>query len=167
MQRSGLPCSGQRSPKAVQTRSPGPKCAKQREKPEPRQHEARKGGIPAGREWAFNEPVDQRVRVRQTYERLFGRDDRRLTVEFFDYTLQEVGDGVVAIGRERGTVEGPGLRLDIAIRTTRLLERLPRRVRLKEDPPANDCAHLPCYPPRRVGRTALGRGRDVRRRALR
>lgn len=68
--------------------------------------------------------------IKPTYERLFGRDDRRLTVEFFDYTLQEVGGGVVAIGRERGAIEGPGIRLDVAIRTTRLF--VPRGGRLRQ-----------------------------------
>jgi hypothetical protein len=50
---------------------------------------------------------------------LFG-GNVRVTVEFYDYTLNNFGDGFIAIGRERGALDTDSLHLDLAIRTSRL-----------------------------------------------
>jgi hypothetical protein len=41
-------------------------------------------------------------------------------VEFFDYTIRDLGRALVAIGHECGALEGAGPNLDLAIRTTRI-----------------------------------------------
>jgi ketosteroid isomerase-like protein len=66
------------------------------------------GGIRRG--WAEIEPL---------YQRLFS-GDARVKVVFFDYTLHQGGELFCAAGRERGTFEKGGERLDLAIRTTRI-----------------------------------------------
>ena len=60
--------------------------------------------------------------IRPTYARLFG-SQASLSVEFFDYTIHELGDAFIAIGRERGTLRKAELNLDVAIRTSRLFAR--------------------------------------------
>lgn len=66
--------------------------------------------------------------IRAVYERIFnGRS--RVQVEFYDYTLHVVGEAFYAIGRERGTLEAPGARLDLAIRTSRVFRRVEGRWR--------------------------------------
>lgn len=69
------------------------------------------GGISRG--WAAIEKV---------YDRLF-TSDFRVTVEFWDYSVVELTDGFIAIGRERGRFTGPEVRLDLAIRTSRIFRR--------------------------------------------
>jgi ketosteroid isomerase-like protein len=66
------------------------------------------GGIRRG--WTEIEPL---------YQRLFS-GDARVKVVFFDYTLHQGGELFCAAGRERGTFEKGGERLDLAIRTTRI-----------------------------------------------
>jgi ketosteroid isomerase-like protein len=61
--------------------------------------------------------------IRAVYQRIFeGRS--RVRVAFHDYTLHEAGDVFYAVGRERGTLEREGLRLEPAIRTSRLFRRI-------------------------------------------
>lgn len=67
--------------------------------------------------------------IRPTYETLFGLNGTRVTVEFHDYTLHALGDAFVAIGRERGAIDGPDGQLEVAIRTTRLFVRRGERFR--------------------------------------
>jgi ketosteroid isomerase-like protein len=61
--------------------------------------------------------------IRAVYQRIFeGR--ARVHVAFHDYTLHEAGDMFYAVGRERGALEREGLRLEPAIRTSRLFRRI-------------------------------------------
>ena len=66
--------------------------------------------------------------IRWVYERVF-RGTGRVQVEFHDYTLHVVGEVFYAVGRERGTFERNGIRLDLAIRTSRIFRRLDGRWR--------------------------------------
>lgn len=75
------------------------------------------GGIRRG--WAEIEPL---------YQRLFS-GEARVKVVFFDYTLHEGGDLFCAAGRERGTFEKGGEKIDLAIRTTRIYRHVGRRWR--------------------------------------
>jgi hypothetical protein len=56
--------------------------------------------------------------IREGYSRLFA-GPARVTVEFHDYTQQEVGPFALFVGRERGVCVTADLRLDLAIRTSR------------------------------------------------
>jgi ketosteroid isomerase-like protein len=60
--------------------------------------------------------------IRTVYERVF-TGSAQVQVEFFDYTLHEVGDVFWAVGRERGTLTRGDLQLELSIRTTRLFRR--------------------------------------------
>jgi ketosteroid isomerase-like protein len=66
--------------------------------------------------------------IRSVYERLF-EGTSRVQVEFHDYTLHVIGDVFYAVGRERGTFEGDGTRLDLAIRTSRVFRLVDGRWR--------------------------------------
>ena len=66
--------------------------------------------------------------VRAVYERIF-KSSGTVEVEFYDYTLHVVGDIFYAVGRERGTLEAPGTNLNLAIRTSRVFERIDGRWR--------------------------------------
>lgn len=57
------------------------------------------------------------------YEKIF-KSDADLHVEFWDYTITQVGDVFWAVGRERGTYLTSGKRADINIRTTRLFRKV-------------------------------------------
>lgn len=75
------------------------------------------GGLRRG--WAEIEPL---------YARLFG-GAARVYVEYYDYTLHEGGDLFVAAGRERGHFVRDGLRIELAIRTSRAYRMLAGRWR--------------------------------------
>jgi ketosteroid isomerase-like protein len=60
--------------------------------------------------------------VRQVYSRLVN-GPAKISVEFYDYTLHEMGDMFYAVGRERGAVRVAGRELALAIRTTRVFRR--------------------------------------------
>ncbi|MBV9971280.1 MAG: nuclear transport factor 2 family protein [Xanthobacteraceae bacterium] len=66
--------------------------------------------------------------IRSVYERVF-RGTGAVQVEFHDYTIHVAGDVFYAVGRERGTYEGNGVRLDLAIRTSRIFRRVEDRWR--------------------------------------
>lgn len=61
--------------------------------------------------------------IRSVYQRLF-EGPTVVYVEFFDYSLHEVGDVFWAVGRERGWVKRAEQQLTLAIRTTRLFRRV-------------------------------------------
>ncbi|MEW9624014.1 YybH family protein [Rhodanobacter geophilus] len=61
--------------------------------------------------------------IRAVYQRIF-EGKARVRVAFHDYTLHEAGDVFWAVGRERGALEREGLRLEPAIRTSRLFRRI-------------------------------------------
>lgn len=66
--------------------------------------------------------------IRSVYERIF-QGEARVEVEFHDYTLHRWGEFFYAVGRERGTLQRPGLNLDLAIRTSRLFRLIEGRWR--------------------------------------
>lgn len=59
--------------------------------------------------------------IRKVYERLF-QGQAKFSFEFYDYTLH-------AVGRERGNYEACGVKLDLAIRTTRVFRKIDGRWR--------------------------------------
>jgi ketosteroid isomerase-like protein len=61
--------------------------------------------------------------IRAVYQRIF-EGPSRVRVAFHDYTLHQAGDMFYAVGRERGTLERGSLRLEPAIRTSRLFRRI-------------------------------------------
>ena len=60
--------------------------------------------------------------IREVYTRIF-TGEATVYVEFYDYTLQELGDLFYAVGRERGHLEHNGERLELAIRTSRVFRK--------------------------------------------
>jgi ketosteroid isomerase-like protein len=66
--------------------------------------------------------------IRSVYERVF-KAPGRVQVEFHDYTIHVIGDMFYAVGRERGTLKSDNVRLDLAIRTSRLFRRADGRWR--------------------------------------
>ena len=60
--------------------------------------------------------------IATVYRRLFG-GSARVQVEFYDYSLHVQGDAFLAVGRERGTLDANGERLDLKIRTSRWFVR--------------------------------------------
>src|SRR3954454_22581616 len=62
--------------------------------------------------------------IRTLYEKLFASQSN-FHFEFFDYTLHESSDIFYVVGRERGTLEISGRKLDLAIRTSRIFRRGP------------------------------------------
>ena len=57
--------------------------------------------------------------IKTIYSRIF-TGQAKVYVEFYDYTIVPMEGGFVAIGRERGSVEIKGKKLDLAIRTSRV-----------------------------------------------
>jgi ketosteroid isomerase-like protein len=66
--------------------------------------------------------------IRVLYERVFS-GPARVQVEFYDYTLHTAGDVFYAVGRERGSFERNGNKLDLAIRTSRIFKHVGNRWR--------------------------------------
>lgn len=61
--------------------------------------------------------------IRPIYERIFNSEPI-VKMEFFDYSLQTLGDTFIAVGRERGRLLSKTKTLDFAIRTTRVFRRM-------------------------------------------
>jgi len=57
--------------------------------------------------------------IKSIYTRIF-TGQAKVYVEFYDYTIVAMDGGFVAIGRERGSVEIKGEKLELAIRTSRV-----------------------------------------------
>jgi ketosteroid isomerase-like protein len=66
--------------------------------------------------------------IRAVYERIFAAAGR-VRVEFYDYTLHRADEVFYAVGRERGTFESADVKLDLAIRTSRIFRRVDGRWR--------------------------------------
>lgn len=66
--------------------------------------------------------------IRGVYEKLF-KGPARVYVELYDYTIHEAGDLFYAVGRERGWFEKKELKLDLAIRTSRIFRRTGKKWR--------------------------------------
>ncbi len=60
--------------------------------------------------------------IRGVYQRIF-EGQARVQVEFHDFTLHQLGEAFLAVGRERGTLVAGGESLDLRIRTSRLFVR--------------------------------------------
>jgi len=75
------------------------------------------GGIKRG--WEEIQPV---------YARIF-RGKAEVYVEFHDYTLHESGNMFYAVGRERGTFRAAGTELALAIRMSRIFQKIDGRWR--------------------------------------
>jgi quercetin dioxygenase-like cupin family protein/ketosteroid isomerase-like protein len=61
--------------------------------------------------------------IQLVYERIFNSEPR-VNVEFFDYSLQTLGETFLAVGRERGRLTSKKKALDLVIRTTRVFRRV-------------------------------------------
>ena len=61
--------------------------------------------------------------IRSVYEQIF-TGPARVYVEFYDYSLHQDGDIFYAVGRERGNFTQGEVKLDLAIRTTRIYRRI-------------------------------------------
>lgn len=66
--------------------------------------------------------------IRSVYQRIFD-SPVRVNVEFYDYTLHEVGDIFYTVGRERGSLRSANTDLNLAIRTSRVFRRIGGRWR--------------------------------------
>ena len=60
--------------------------------------------------------------IRTLYEKLFASKST-FNFEFYDYTLHESNDIFYVVGRERGSLEISGRKLNLAIRTSRVFRR--------------------------------------------
>jgi ketosteroid isomerase-like protein len=86
------------------------------------------GGIwLGGDEPSMSNPVGGIARgwseISAVYQRIF-TGEARVEVAFHDYSIHELGDGFLAVGRERGVLVRPGVRLELAFRTTRIFRRV-------------------------------------------
>jgi len=59
--------------------------------------------------------------IKTIYSRIF-TGQAKVYVEFYDYTIVPMDGGFVAIGRERGSVEVKGQKLELKIRTSRVFK---------------------------------------------
>ena len=66
--------------------------------------------------------------IKAVYQRIFA-GAAKVSVEFFDYTLHDLGESFLAVGRERGTLHAEHLSLDLLIPTSRLFYRIDGRWR--------------------------------------
>jgi hypothetical protein len=80
-----------------------------------------------GDESSMSNPVGGIARgwseIGAVYQRIFA-DEARVEVAFHDYSIHDLGNGFLAIGRERGTLVRSDLRLELAFRTTRVFRCL-------------------------------------------
>ncbi len=70
------------------------------------------GGIKRGRE-----------EIMAVYSRIFG-GAATVYVEFYDYTIHECGEMFYAVGRERGSFTKGDVKIDLAIRTSRIFQKM-------------------------------------------
>jgi ketosteroid isomerase-like protein len=63
------------------------------------------------------------VEIGQVYERIF-RGPAEIYVEFYDYTIQENSDIFYAVGRERGRFQSKKESFELAIRTSRIFQKI-------------------------------------------
>jgi len=72
---------------------------------------------------AMDNPLGGIVRgwdeIKSIYKQIFS-GKAVVYVEFYDYTIMKLDGGFCAVGRERGTLEIDGKKLDLAIRTSRV-----------------------------------------------
>ncbi len=63
------------------------------------------------------------IEVGQVYQRIF-QGTAEIYVEFYDYTIQEYSDIFYAVGRERGYFKSKGEFIELAIRTSRIFQKI-------------------------------------------
>jgi len=61
--------------------------------------------------------------IRSIYQKIFSAKTE-VYVEYYDYSIFSFDDGFCAVGRERGFVEVEGIRLELAIRTSRIYKAI-------------------------------------------
>jgi ketosteroid isomerase-like protein len=68
------------------------------------------------------------MEIEAVYRRIF-QGTARVYVEFYDYTLLQTADMFCVAGRERGELHTDGAQLPLAIRTSRIFQRIDGRWR--------------------------------------
>jgi hypothetical protein len=66
--------------------------------------------------------------IRQSYEHIFGSRSA-IRIELYDYTIHDLGETFLAVGRERGTLRIERHVIDLKIRTSRLFQLIGGRWR--------------------------------------
>lgn len=61
--------------------------------------------------------------IKEVYQKIF-EGQAKVYVEYYDYTIHEAEDIFYAVGRERGTFEAGGEKIELAIRTSRIFKKL-------------------------------------------
>lgn len=61
--------------------------------------------------------------IKAVYERIFS-GPAKVYVEFYDYTIHVVNEVFYAVGRERGQLECGDMKVELAIRTTRIFGKV-------------------------------------------
>jgi len=61
--------------------------------------------------------------IASVYEKIFN-GPAEVYVEYYDYTIHEYGEVFYAVGRERGYFQSGDIRVDLAIRTSRIFHRV-------------------------------------------
>lgn len=64
--------------------------------------------------------------ISSVYEKIF-KGSAKVYVEYYDYTIHEHGEVFYAVGRERGYFQLKDIRVDLAIRTSRIFRRVGNR----------------------------------------
>ena len=64
--------------------------------------------------------------IKSVYERIF-TGQAKVYVEFYDYSIHEAGNIFYAIGRERGSFEVGEQKIELAIRTSRIYQKMEGR----------------------------------------
>jgi len=63
--------------------------------------------------------------IQEVYARIFG-GPAKVYVEYYDYTIHNHGAIFYTVGRERGSFEKAGVKINIAIRTSRIFRDTPQ-----------------------------------------
>jgi len=66
--------------------------------------------------------------IQTVYERIFG-GSAKVYVEFYDYTIHETAEMFYAVGRERGYLRSANEEIALAIRTSRIFQKIEHRWR--------------------------------------
>jgi len=61
--------------------------------------------------------------IESVYNRIFN-SPAQVYVEYYDYTIHDLGEAFFAVGRERGFMKWNGIQLDLAIRTSRVFQKI-------------------------------------------
>lgn len=61
--------------------------------------------------------------IKAVYQRIF-EGQAKVYVEYYDYSIHEAGDTFYAVGRERGSFETENQKIELAIRTSRIFQKI-------------------------------------------